>query len=685
MGLTLNEYATAKQLPIGFLKKLGLDDVSWRGEPAVRIPYGDADGDDVRGRVRVAMEGDRFRWERGNEILLYGLWRSKNKNAKEISLVEGESDCHVLWMHGFPAFGLPGARNWKENWAEFFEPYEAIYVLIEADKGGDAVLNWLRISRIRDRVRIIELDGVKDVWELYSADPDNFEKNWVSAIASATPYAELPAADQQQPTLTQAEFLLSLAEKAFLFHTPDDTPFASLPVDGHFENWAIASKRSRRWLLREYYQATKSAPQSQNLQECINILESRALFEGPEFPTCMRLAEDAGKSYLDLSEPSWGAVEVDIDGWRYIPDPPVKFRRGRGMSRLPRPIVGGSIEQLRPFVNVATKRDWILLVAWLLAALRQIGPYPILALHGEQGSAKSTTARVLRSLVDPNTAPLRGEPRELRDLMIAASNGWIISLDNVSHIPIWLSDALCRLSTGGGFSTRELYTDDEEILIDVQRPVILNGIEELAVRGDLLDRSLILYLPPIPEDKRQTEDKLLRDFEAARPAIIGALLDVVSGALRRLPKVRLSSTPRMADFAVWVTAAERALGWDDGTFMKAYARNQSDANDLALDASPISEPVRRLVGEDDFEGTATELLKALAVRVDEAARKQKGWPPNGTSLSGKLRRLAPNLRKAGIEVILGERGTTRLRRRLITVRKIASNASTASTGTDTTL
>jgi hypothetical protein len=678
MGLTLKEYANAKGLPIDFLKNVGLEDIDWWGEPAVRIPYGGFDGVEVRGRVRIGMDGDRFRWEKGKGTLLYGVWRSKNQNSKEISLVEGESDCHTLWTHGFPALGLPGAGNWNEDWAKFLERYQRIYVAIEPDRGGKVVLRWVRNSQIRERVRLITLEGVKDASELYSADRDNFRKNWRAAMEAATPCPDLPAEDQQ-PKLTQTKFLLRLADRAALFHTPADIPFASVPANGHIENWALRSKRFQRWLLRAYYQQTKTAPQNQNLQESISVLESKALFEGPESPTFMRLAENDAKFYVDLSDSTWGAIEVDIAGWRLIPEAPAKFRRARGMSPLPRPIVGGSIEQLRRFINVANERDWILVIAWLLAALRPRGPYPILALHGEQGSAKSTTARVLRALVDPNTAPLRSEPRELRDLMIAASNGWVIVLDNISRIPMWLSDALCRLSTGGGFSTRELYTDDEEILIDAQRPVILNGIEELAVRSDLLDRSLILYLPPIPEDKRQPEDEFWRDFEAERPAIIGGLLDVVSGALRRLPKIRLTNTPRLADFAVWATAAERTLGWEDGTFMRAYTRNQSDANDLALDASPVSEPVRRLVTEgEDFEGTATQLLNALAQRADESTRNQRGWPRNGQGLSNILRRLAPNLRKAGTEVEFGPRGKNRQRKRLITVRNIASIPSTAS-------
>jgi hypothetical protein len=110
--------------------------------------------------------------------------------------------------------------------------------------------------------------------------------------------------------------------------------------------------------------------------------------------------------------------------------------------------------------------------------------------------------RVLRALVDPNTAALRTTPRDERDLVIAANNGWLMALDNLSHLPDWLSDALCRLATGNGFATRELYTDAEEAIFATQRPIVKNGIEELATRGDLLDRSIVLYLPTIAEDQR---------------------------------------------------------------------------------------------------------------------------------------------------------------------------------------
>jgi hypothetical protein len=251
-------------------------------------------------------------------------------------------------------------------------------------------------------------------------------------------------------------------------------------------------------------------------------------------------------------------------------------------------------------------------------------------------------------------------------------------LDNLSRIPPWLSDALCRLATGGGFATRELYTDAEEALFDAQRPVILNGIEELATRGDLLDRALILYLPALSEEKRQSESNLWSEFELARPALLGSLLDVVSAALRRLPSVRLERKPRMADFAVWMTAAEAQLGWPRGVFLDAYEQNRSSANALALEASSIAEAVQALAREQNFEGTATELLKALTAHADASATPQKSWPANGQVLSNKLRRIAPNLRSCGVEISFS-REPNQKRRRSITISTCASASSSAST------
>ncbi|MHB1426587.1 MAG: hypothetical protein ACYC3I_25785 [Gemmataceae bacterium] len=311
-------------------------------------------------------------------------------------------------------------------------------------------------------------------------------------------------------------------------------------------------------------------------------------------------------------------------------------------------------------------------------------------LSGQQGSAKTTTARLLRALIDPNKSALRSEPKEPRDLMIAATNSWCPCFDNQSSLTPWLSDALCRLATGGGFSTRELYSDDEEMIFEAMRPVIINGIEDLPTRGDLLDRAVLIHLPPIPEDKRLPEKTLWRDFEQARSHILGALLTAVSGSLRELPNVRLPGLPRMADFAEWAVAAEKALGWTPGSFLDAYGENRRDANELALESSPLVPFLRQFVeSKDEWTGTASALLAELRELAGDVA-KVKDWPGNARGLSGRLRRLAPNLRAVGI-TIEWEREEGRNRTRVIRlsyqqekVRGFASAASFASESAKTT-
>src|SRR5260221_13177262 len=223
----------------------------------------------------------------------------------------------------------------------------------------------------------------------------------------------------------------------------------------------------------------------------------------------------------------WRAVEIDPTGWRVNDIPPVRFRRAAGMQPLPMPVPGGSVETLRSFLNVKSGSHFILVVAWALAVLRNRGPYPVMALSGEHGSAKSTFTAILRAVLDPNTAPLRALPREDRDLFIAASNGHVLAFDNVSGLPAWISDTICRLATGGGFAVRQNYTDQDEVLFNATRPVILNGIEDVVDRPDLADRTVFLTLEPIPEERRRPEAELWAPFETVRPRILGALLDTV--------------------------------------------------------------------------------------------------------------------------------------------------------------
>jgi hypothetical protein len=264
-------------------------------------------------------------------------------------------------------------------------------------------------------------------------------------------------------------------------------------------------------------------------------------------------------------------------------------------------------------------------------------------------------------LLDPNTAPLRALPREDRDLFIAASNGHVLAFDNVSGLPAWISDTLCRLATGGGFAVRQLYSDQDEVLFDAARPVILNGIEDIVTRPDLADRAIFLTLEPIPEDRRRPEQELWAAFELERPRILGVLLDAVVMGLAMLPQTRLDKLPRMADFALWATASETAL-WPPGSFWSAYCGNRDEAVDSVIEADPIAAAVRAVMTtRTEWTGTASELLGALDEVAGERVAKAKTWPDSPRALAGRLRRAATFLRKIGIDIGFEREGRARTR------------------------
>jgi len=359
------------------------------------------------------------------------------------------------------------------------------------------------------------------------------------------------ADDDKRPRKSQADRLVELAETVEFFHQDVDEPFASVHVGDHVETWGVHTKGFRRWLSREFWNHYKKAPGSQSIQDALNVLSGKAVHDGRQIAVHTRVAEHDGKLYLDLADMAWQAIEITSEGWSITKDVPVKFIRTRGMLEIPEPQRGGGLDDLRPFLNVADDDSFALIKAFLVSTLRPKRPFAFLVFTGEQGSGKTSLSIKLKSIVDPSKAPVRGLPRELRDLAIAAGNGWLLAYDNVSSIPTWISDALCSLSTGGGFGTRELYSDADEKIFDYQRPVILNGIGDIVTRPDLLDRSIVIQLPIIPEDKRRQESDLNRAFDKARPRILGALLDAAVCALRNQHTVELPLKPRMADFAVW--------------------------------------------------------------------------------------------------------------------------------------
>ena len=261
-------------------------------------------------------------------------------------------------------------------------------------------------------------------------------------------------------------------------------------------------------------------------RSALDVLEMMAS-DGPLHDVHVRTAEVADPVhefattlYLDLGNLDRQVVRITREGWELVTDPPVRFRRPGGMMALPVPLRGGSLEQLRPFLNIR-ETDFLLILAWITAATRTTGPFPILVFSGEQGAPKSSTSKVSRLLVNPHMTLLRGSAKDEQDLMIGATNSHVLAFDNLSVLPDWFSDGLCRIASGSGFSTRQLYTNEEEVHLAASRPILFNGIEEIAGRGDLLQRSLLVNLPAIADDGRRTERTFWKEFAAAHPQILG--------------------------------------------------------------------------------------------------------------------------------------------------------------------
>lgn len=608
------------------------------------------------------------------------------ESTTEIFLVNGEPSVWVCHQANIPAIcGLFGEGNLPEDTTSQLEAIgvEVINVVLDLDDAGRKAADKV-VSEIKGNFKVrvlqlpVELGEHGDVCDLYmwhGVDNDTFrqaladlpeadvEALWAAGWKGARGLEPL---EKRRPSV--ANQLVELAGDIELFHTPDSTPYAIVEQAGHVETWLLASRTVRYYLARRYYEETGHVPHAQALQDALNVLRGRALFDGREEQVHVRLAACDGKLYLDLCDTAWQAVEIDTAGWRVVSNLPVRFRRSRGMVALPVPQSGGNMGRLRDFLNVSNT-DLLLLLGWLVGTFMPNGPYPILVLTGEQGSAKSTGARALRSLVDPSTVPLRSPPRDERDLAITAINSWVVALDNVSNLQPWLSDAICRLATGGGLATRELYTDTEETLLAAVRPVILNGIGDVTARSDLLDRSIIVTLPRIPDDKRRTEAELWAAFERERPQILGALLNAVSCALGKMDTVNLTTVPRMADFAKWAVAAAPALGMNPMDFLNAYTGNRQNIHELELESSQVAAEIVALTGEipnhEEWAGTATELLEKLNAKVGDTVQRRMDWPKNGRLLSSTLMRLAPNLRAVGVEVERDRNGS----KRFIRIRK----------------
>ena len=423
-----------------------------------------------------------------------------------------------------------------------------------------------------------------------------------------------------------------------------------LTHDEHHESYAVIedgekrqvlrmdSRRFQRWLSRQYYKSTKKmrAASKENLQAAIDILEAEA-FEAPPVKLHNRFAHLDGAVWLDLADDKH-AVKVTPEGWEVVRHPPVLFRRLSHQLPLPLPERGGSLQLLRPFLNLSVADDWAILRAWIIAALLGEVARPILIFHGVQGSAKTTVARLLRSLVDPCGIYSLDMGQDRAEWAQALQHHAVPVLDNLGHLKNWQENLLCRAVTGGGYTKRALYSNDDDVLWSFRRAILITGINIPTVAPDLLDRALLINLERLSPDKRREENELWRDFEALKPKILGALLDALVGAMKHYPNIKPSNPVRMVDFYRWGAAISEALEPGGArAFEEAMARNVARQTEEVLEGDPLADAIQDLVmhRQGIWEGSPSELLNKL--NSDDSHRRDKYWPANSAALGRRLR------------------------------------------------
>lgn len=439
-----------------------------------------------------------------------------------------------------------------------------------------------------------------------------------------------------------------------LFHDKNDIAYARNSETG--EVHSLASKAFRHWLTSAFYQQHEKAIRDQSLREAKMTLEGIAMQE--QRSVYVRVGSVNGQHWIDLAEPGQSAAICIMPGKWAIFDSPVMFSRSESAQPLPRPILGGSIEPLWRIANIP-RHQQLLVTAWLVECLRADTPFPILEMFGEQGCAKSTTQSALRRLIDPNAADLRAVPKSAEDLYVTGGTNHILSIENVSHLPAPIQDALCVIATGGGFAKRKLYSDSDEIVITLKRPAILNGIVAAITQQDAVSRAISIELPVITDAR--PKDKLEADYERHQAGILGGLLDIAAKAFEYLPEMSLPAEqrPRLVEFAYLGMAVAKAMNHPPESFMEQFDAARQDGLERTLDASPIASAIR------DWAETECGLIEEHSVKnwlnILEAFKPRNctSWPGSAKKLGDAMRRAAPALRQLGIECkYLGKIGST---------------------------
>jgi len=491
----------------------------------------------------------------------------------------------------------------------------------------------------------------------------NHDGNFKEAARAATEMYPLDEDSGEEGKDSQASNVLKeiLSRKeVVLFHDETGDGYMAIDVSGHQEIWACKSQAIRRWLSSEVYRLKKKAPASETVKSILAVLEGKAWFDGPEIQLHNRVAWLDGELWYDLTNKLHQSVRINKDGWEIIDKTPILFKRYSHQKAQQMPTRSGDVRRLLSYVNIQNPEHKLLLLVSLISSFIPDFPHPMLVVYGVQGSSKSTLAKLKRLICDPSTMDVVALPKSINELVQVLAHHHYLFFDNVSHVSEEASDILCKVITGSGFSKRELYSDDDDIIYVLRRCLGINGINLVTLRPDLLERSILLELDRIDAADRKQEQELYSEFAEDLPSILGGVFDVLVRTLKVRPSIAVSDLPRMADFTIWGCAIAEALGYTKEEFLTAYRNNIARQSEMLVNENTVASGIVLFMDDrDSWRGTATELLQELSLTHGVNPDQDRYWPKSPALLSRRLNEVSPHLRQIGLFVTISTTGQSR--------------------------
>ena len=591
----------------------------------------------------------------GIQRVMYNLPNVIKSNT--VYVVEGEKCADKLIELGYCATTLDTGANspWLDTYNKYLENKNLIILLDNDAPGieyGKKFKDNLPFAKV---IKLNDLDEKEDVYDWLEKGHTMDEITKLEEFDILSYFEEKDLTESEEDRLckeTQSETILRLVEEnnSVLFHDTANEPYIAVNIDGHKEIWSIDSYGLNIWLNSLYYKAVHKPAKKENITQVLSILSAKALFENKEpIPLYNRVANKDDTFWYDLTNNDYQSIKITSDNWSLENDTPILFYRYRHQKAQVIPNANGDVNKIFDYINIKNNRT--LFLCWLITCFVPDIPHAMPIFYGEQGAAKSTTCRLLKSLIDPSELETLTLTKDERSLVVNLQTHWFLPFDNVSHISEETSDTLCRAITGGGMQQRKLFTNSEDYIFKFKRCIALNGINNVATRSDLLDRAILLELSRISEDERKELIEIEKNFEKDLPYILGGIFNVLSKAKRIRPTVKLDKLPRMADFARWGFAIGEALGGLGDIFIEEYLININKHDIEIINSNVVATLIVNFMEDKpEWEGLVSKLYNKLTALAPSWGinPKDKSFPSQPNVLSRRLNGLKSNLHSVGI-------------------------------------